>query len=98
MRLFRKLGSDTHPDTGRALDTLGKILGDLGQRDEAIRTLTTAMTTRAAALGEGHPDTAETKFALAGLLYTAGEHRQHGLHGCDDLRFVDLGHRCGFLW
>jgi hypothetical protein len=89
LRLFRALEGDQHPDTGRALDMLGKLLGDLGQRDEAIRTLTTAMAIRAAAFGDDHPDTGDTRFALAGLLYAKGERvRARSLAGSAHAAFV----------
>jgi tetratricopeptide (TPR) repeat protein len=71
----RRIGDsvgDKHPDTATALDILGVLLWDQGDRTGALPLLERALETREQALGPEHAETATSLVNVAGLLHAQG--------------------------
>ncbi len=62
-----------HPNTLTCRHNLGRVLGDLGRLDEAEEILADVGARRRAALGDGHPDVADTITARARVLVLRGD-------------------------
>ena len=61
-----------HPETPYTLDDVGRVLGALGEHDQARRCLEWSMGIRRHLLGEEHPDFARSLNNLAGLYASMG--------------------------